>query len=183
MAYLARQGETEILNHIFRGAENKPNFDKYDHFALIKRLGLEGVSVNTERHYQGRVSTFNVRDKTVDISDYDKLYGPFSYFNSEKKKGQDLYIGDALSITGENYLLKFANDEGLLKEFDIKMWVQSLQKVDGLYQLQGNPFIIYQNDKELIAMRVVSINQWGRSREGDGPTNIALDFSVLTSGF
>jgi len=182
VAYLARQGETKILNQIFKGAENTPNFDKYDHAALIERLGLEGINENKGRHYEGRVSTFNVKDKTVDISGYDKLYGPFSYFNSEKSKDQELYIGDALSIIGESYLLKFANDEGLINEFDIKGWVETLQKVDGLYQLQDNPFVIYQNDNKLIAMKVDSINKWGGSRNGD-IENISLSFSVLTKGF
>jgi hypothetical protein len=183
LAYLMRQRETKVLNRIFEGAENKPEFKKYDHDAVMKRLGLENVTIKFDRYNDGRNLTFTAENKTIDIANYDSFYGPFSYYSSDKSREEEIYQGDSLTILGNGLLLTFNDREERVVEFDLNSWVSALPVIDGVYQIAENPFIIYQNETKQIAISVRSINRWAVSGDYDNPMNISLEFSVLTAGF
>ncbi len=183
LAYLMRQRETKVLNRIFEGAENKPEFKKYDHDAVMKRLGLENVTIKFDRYNDGRNLTFTAENKTIDIANYDSYHGPFSYYSSDKSREEEIYQGDSLTILGNGLLLTFNDREERVVEFDLNSWVSALPVIDGVYQIAENPFIIYQNETKQIAISVRSINRWAVSGDYDNPMNISLEFSVLTAGF
>ena len=180
LAYLARQGEQAVLAKLFEGAEKAPAFEKYDNSDLFTRLALTDVVLNVKRtantHYR-----YAAPKGPMSISEYDTIYGQYKYY-ARRKGSQNLSDDGPLKISGKNQRLEFKMNGENISSFDLEEWIAGVPTADQKLLIEDPLLVIFDQDKQKIAIRILSANSWRSDIEGDSQ-NVNIEFLVLTKGF
>lgn len=180
LLYLIKENEDDVLQSIFKGAENLPTFEKYKTSDIFERLKLDDVVIDTR---YSNVLSFNYEaEKTIDISGFEKLHGRYSYYVRDDNR-RDIGRFDGIQVKGNGDAISFLISGETIAEFDVAEYV-SRQKMSGEKLLLKSPtVVIFQDENQKIDLLIHNLNMWEPSNSDDEKTNINLDFSILTSGY
>jgi len=119
----------------------------------------------------------------MQIAGYEKLYGPFSYYDLSDTGKVELFSKDGFSISGEGYDLSFVQNDKVKATFNTQDFIENLYVSDGTYRIKDDVIAVLDQDEQKIVIRVISISNWKDDANGSDEYNITFGFYVLTKGF